>query len=308
MDYKELIPKLVCTMAAICIMLPHHLAAGEPYDELLLRKDVLYGELVVRGTVTSISSVMVPYDSLVPSIEEDVLFPVSVIDVEIHDVIKGAWTQNHVQAYLPGDPKLGGFSMDVKYDYAVAEEVILCLHYDPRLLGGVFRLWGDWGSFVKREGVWLARRISDKEVCLDSIERIAREAEPPRMFDEADAVILGSIEDVVRRELGTGERGVADHIAVRVEESWKGPSTGETVLVRAIRKGTNLPWYAPVPRLSAGESYFMFLKRDHAGFYPFIGFNGFLKVSGDQLVMNGRVMYPLSKSKMIATMREAAER
>lgn len=77
--------------------------------------------------------------------------------------------------------------------------------------------------------------------------------------------------------------------------------------VRAIRKGEQLTWYAPVPPVSVGESYLMFLKRDSEGFYPFLGFNGFLKVAGDRLIMNGHVAYSISTSQMTATLETVDE-
>jgi hypothetical protein len=51
----------------------------------------------------------------------------------------------------------------------------------------------------------------------------------------------------------------------------------------------------------------MFLKRDSEGFYPFLGFNGFLKVAGDRLIMNGHVAYSISTSQMTATLETVDE-
>jgi hypothetical protein len=76
------------------------------------------------------------------------------------------------------------------------------------------------------------------------------------------------------------------------------------MLIRAIRRGTNLSWYAPVPSLAVGQSYLMFLKRDDVGYYPFAGFNGFLDVDGDHLLMNHHVPYPMSRSEAIGVVKE----
>jgi hypothetical protein len=298
-----------CGAAALVLVVIGFPTSGltlEEYDRGMLRKDVLYSELVVHGVIVSLGSEMVPYDSLFVIKKPGREFPVTVIGVRIQEVLKGAWPDGEIRAVLTGDPKVGGVHMGVSYDYEVGEEVILCLHYEEKIMGGVYRLWGDAGSFVMRGGEWMTRGDDPKVLCWSSIIEQACATDPARMVADADAVVLGTVETIKRQKVGSASMsGTADCAAVRVKEAWKGASTGQAILVRAIRHGTNLSWYAPVPSLAAGESYLMFLKRDDVGFYPFVGFNGFLKVEGEQLIMNGHVTYSIPTSRMRNTIREA---
>jgi hypothetical protein len=137
----------------------------------------------------------------------------------------------------------------------------------------------------------MSRRLTDKEISLDAILAEARSAEPEQMLAAADAVFLGLVEGVSRRAMGVGSsRSTVDYLTVRVGDDWKGVSSGDRVLVRTMRTGPPVPGYGPVPQVATGETYLMFLKRDESGLYPFIGFNGFLRVVGDELILNGHLV------------------
>jgi hypothetical protein len=289
----------------IAIVLPFITGAQRVYEALDLKKDVRDSELVVHGVIRDVRTEMMLYDDLFVDERPHLEFPVTVIEVEIRAIIKGSWDSPAVRAVLPGDPKLGGFSTSTTYNYQSGEEVILCLHYDPKIIGDKYRLWGDAGSFVKRGETWQVRDGSASVSPID-IQALAQSVEPRPLVKDADAVILGTVEELDVREFDCGFpiTCIADYATFRVTRGWKGPSSGDTILVRALRRGTNLPWFAPVPPLAVGEEYLMFLKRDDVGYYPYVGFNGFLKVQGEKLIMNGYVEYRLSSSRMLVAIQE----
>lgn len=297
------------TLTLAAALLPISAAATQVYDPARLKKDVRDSELVVQGTVSSVHSEMVLYDDLFANSKPGLQYPVTIIDVAIETVLKGSWGEPKVRAVLPGDPKTGGYIPDASYDYLPGEEVILCLHFDPRVTADRFRLWGG-GSFVKRGDVWMKRGERPTVVSLADIQEEAQAVDPPPMVRAADAVFLGTIQALETREFDCGfpRACIADYATVRVITAWKGASVGDAILVRALRRGTNLPWYAPVPPLAVGETYMMFLKRDDVGYFPFAGFNGFLKAQDDDLIMNGYVPYPLSKSQMMKLVQEEIAR
>jgi len=82
-------------------------------------------------------------------------------------------------------------------------------------------------------------------------------------------------------------------------------STGDSLLVRVLRKGSNLDWYAPMPPVYLGKTYMMFLKRDAVGYYPFQGFNGFLEFWGEEMILNDHVPYSMTPSDLTAAVRKA---
>jgi len=128
------------------------------------------------------------------------------------------------------------------------------------------------------------------------------------MAKEADAIAVGTIAFVRRESFDCGFKPnlcTADYTHIVVSDSFKGVAAGDSVLVRAVRVGSNLDWYEPMPVLEPGKSYLMFLKKDAVGYYPFRGFNGFLEVRGDSLIQNGHVPYTASKSQVADAVREA---
>lgn len=299
----------LCVLAATIALVPSGVGAIDRYPEESLRRDVLGSELIVRGVITSLGSATVPRDSLFV-VKTGRQYPVTIIELQITDVVKGQWSDPTMRAVIQGGPGKGSFILEYDYDYEVGEEVVLCLHYDPRMLAGAFWIWGNSGTFVRRGHTFVSRGKRGSEVTLDSIVGAANALAPSRTIPDADAVVLGEIEAIDLREFDCGfpMMCTADYATVRVTESWKGPLVGERILVRAVRRGTNLSWYAPVPPLAPGQVFLMFLKRDAAGFYPFVGFNGFLGVEGERLLVNGSLAHPLSKSRMLETVRQETAR
>ncbi len=228
------------------------------------------------------------------------------IDVDVHEVLKGAWKEPQVGVVLFGDPRAGTFFTGTSYDYEAGEDVIFFLHYQPGTLGGVFLLGGDGDSLIESDDRWVTRGKSAKTVQYAEIEKQARLAGVGSMCAAADAVAVGSIEELHLQEFDCGvqTKCTADYATIRVHEAWKGVESGETILVRTVRRGTNLSWYAPVPLLAVGESYLMFLKKDSSGFYPFMGFNGFLRVDGERLIVNGHLEYPIPIARVRAELAQ----
>ena len=309
----------------VAFLLPTIVNAERPYKTDQLKKDVRDSELVVHGIITGLDVEIVPYSQLTapqaptygsplttgqqpaePTIKK---FPVTVVEVEINSIIKGSWSKSTVKAALRGDPASGGYYAGTTYNYEKGEEVILCLHYDPRVVGDGFLIYGDLGSFVKRDNTWLTRD-GRSIVYFEDIQMISRALEPDNMTRDADVVAVGTIESLQTREFDCGFpiMCIADYVVFRVTKSWKGATTGETILVRALRRGTNLSWFAPVPELTVGESFMMFLKKDDVGLYPFAGYNGFLQIVDDELFLNAPVRHSLSKARLETIVQQEVER
>lgn len=292
-------------LVAAITMFPPTSGAARNYDSGKLKKDVQYSELIVQGTITSLRTAMMPRNQVFLPQSSNPDFPITVIEIEVRDVIKGRWDSPTVRASLPGDPRAGGYGTGTTYNYEIGEEVILCLHYDPKIVGDHYRLWGDLGSFVKRADVWMTRDGSAL-VWPEDIVALSATVDPVRMARDADVVVVGVIENVELREFDCGFPITCkgDYLTVRVNQTWKGAKRGETILVRVLRRGSNLSWFAPIPPVTAGESYLMFLMKDEVGYYPFVGFNGFLEVQDEKLIMNGYVEYPLSRARVLTMVQE----
>ena len=297
----------VCLLVLATLIFPADVRSRRSYDPMWPKKAALYSDLIVRGETISVEDATVPWDNNLPPTGREGKFGVTLIGVKIREIIKGTYPDAEIRAVLYGNHRFD--NLRNTYDYRLGEEVIFCLRYDACVMGGVYILGGDQFSIVKRGKVWMPRDGSDKGNIPKEIAYYVRLTEPRQMASDADAVVMGSIEAVdPRREFDCGFDFMckADYAIVRVTTAWKGASAGEEILVRALWIGAaNLDWYAPVPPLAVGQTYLMFLKRDDVGFYPFIGFNGFLEVNGERLLANQYVQYPLSTSKMLREIDKA---
>jgi len=249
----------------------------------------------VHGTIRSVTAITAP--------EDGKTYPATAIDLDVKEALKGAWNKSTIRTVLLGTAELG--AVGVTYDYSVGEEVILCLRFDPAQ-GGMFRFWGDGQSFVKRGDQWVDRR--GRQVDEKLIREVSKQSTPSAMTNSADVVFVGNVLAVEARDFDCGlpKPCMADYAHVRVIEPLKGAATGETVLVRVLRRGSQLGWYEPVPELHIGAQYMMFLKKDETGLYPYAGFNGMLEVRDDTLILNDHLPYYQSKTAVLKTVKEVS--
>ena len=274
-------------------------STSRTYDPMWPKEVTLNSDLIVRGVTISVEDGRVPLDSIFPFMGRGGDFGVTLIGVKIRQVLKGAYPAAVVRAVLLGSRRAGGYHSGFNHDYIIGQEVIFCLRYNARIMGGVYTLRSDQRDFVKRGKVWMTREGLEEGDFPREIAYHVRATEPREMASEADAIVMGTIEAVdLYREFDCGSdiKCTADYAIVRVTAAWKGALAGEEILLRDLRA---LGRYPPIPSLAVGKTYLMLLKRDDVGFFPFIGFNGFLEVDGERLLANRYVQHPLSTSKML---------
>jgi hypothetical protein len=285
----------------------HVLALRAPWTPDDVRKAVQRSELVVRGVIASIDTTMAP--------QYGKLYPSTLLHLEVSEVVKGKWDKRELDVVLGGMNAGAGYA-EVTYDYRPGEDVILCLMFDPKLRGGTFRFWVDEQCFVNRNGTWMTRGRFGEQISLDFVRKAVQQTTPEAMARDADAVLVGTIRSVELRTFnhdgtsmagddGSHTKATADYVRVLATDGLKGVSPGDSILVRVLRRGTNIDWYEPVPTLSEGKSYLMFLKKDAVGYYPFRGFNGFLEVRGNDLILDDKLRYSQSLPQVTDTIRQA---
>jgi hypothetical protein len=286
-------------------------SSGPPWTPEDVRKSVQRSDLVIRGVIDSVGTGTAPEHEIKTTRE----FPTTVIHVHVSNVIKGRWAGTRIDAVLLGTAQAG--TAGVSYDYKPGQDVVLCLRFDPEAHGGMYRFWVDEQSFVNREGKWRTRgQWGGNGISLESVLEAARQTDPGAMAREADAVLVGTVRSVERRTLnpdgsstpgddGSHTKPTADYTRVLVTDGLKSLSSGDSLLVRVLRRGSELDWWEPVPTLQPGKSYLMFLKRDSVGYYPFRGFNGFLEIRGNQLILDDHLPYSLTPAQVNAAVRQA---
>lgn len=271
-------------------------------DSSGIRKSLLNCELVVRGTVVSIDGAMVPYEQIMGAPPDRATFPVTILRVSVESVLKGTWEANVLQVYVPGNPQLGSYVDGINYHYDLGEEAIFLLQYEPDLQSGGFVLWGDHRVLLKRSGRWVPRDGSLSGWTDAELQELLGTWMPQALTREADVVALCRVLRTEHRmeAVDSGNSLRIDFVSADVSRTWKGHLDSTPLVIRVLRNGTNLPEFAPVPSLDAGAEYLVFLKRAADGsLYPFAGFNGVFRVTGDELTVSSGLSFRLSRQELI---------
>jgi len=85
-----------------------------------------------------------------------------------------------------------------------------------------------------------------------------------------------------------------------IDELHKGNTDGKKEIeFRMILGGPYWPaWRQKVPIMRKGQQYYVFLKNDEIGYYPFAGINGCFKIEGENLIYDNRVDYQRTKKAL----------
>lgn len=250
-------------------------------------------DLIVRGTITSIEERDTYCSNLIGHHQQW-----TVLTIDVDKVLKGT-AGDTVMAVQFGGSRM--IVAGIPLDYRLGEEVLLCMHYDPELFCGSYRLSGLEDSMVKRGKQWVTRSGLDKGNLPREINSNLRGVDPRVMAKAASVVAIGTVErvDSCNAESERAGFGRTQCVTVRVSTAWKGADVGERLVVF----NTWLPYgylrFAPV----VGESYLMFLEHYDVGFRATLGFNSFINVHDDELIARDGTPYPIPMShvrKMVA--------
>ncbi|MEJ2719790.1 MAG: hypothetical protein P8181_01435 [bacterium] len=291
---------------------------------------ILYGDLVVRGVITDLVPEIVSEDNYIqdtPTPEEG--FPITNVDLDVLEVIKGYWPDQRLRAivlggYPDGVPNDSGIIVDIlgkgygySYNYNVGDEVILVLNYRRAMKGGSFVVAQDEGRYIKSGDEWVNQGTKDTTISLEEIRDLARSTLPQNLFEKADVVALGTVEDASLDTERYSEvspitnlrRNDIQWITLRVSQLFKGKPEGPTIRFEmVVRGGDNLSWYRPVPTIREGEEWLCFLKIGPDGLFPFAGVNGLLKMDGDVVWRDNYIKCKYSRSELLNLLPRQGER
>ncbi len=82
-----------------------------------------------------------------------------------------------------------------------------------------------------------------------------------------------------------------ERVVMQVSRVWKGPPAERIEFIMFHPGGDHADWIRPVPTLSVGEEWIVFLKKQDDFFFPFAGTNGLLRVDGQKLIRNNYMSY-----------------
>jgi hypothetical protein len=289
-------------------------------DDDLLKERILYSDLVVRGVITDIETGLVTMDNWLSATHRpDRRLPITKVELDIKEVIKGYWQEQRLTFVSPGGyPPDSGDRDDIRvdihidtdrfkysYNYTVGEEIIVALRYSPRMVGGSYMVGSDEGRYIKRNGEWVNQGTNEASISIKEMRELARSVEPVSLVSDADVVVSGIVREVSIDTLGRFTE--IQRILLSVDRIWKGTGMSDKVeFAMVIKRGKGLPWYrGPVPAIGIGEEWVCFLKNGPCGLFPFAGMNSLLQLVGDEVVRNKSVRCSYSRSDLLTILKES---
>lgn len=270
------------------------------------RSRLEYADLVVRGVISDFHTEVAKHQEFVPDTRHpDAPLPVTVLNLQVIDILRGVWDESTLQVIVPGGYPDGvrndtGVIVELfghTYNYAIGDEVILTLWYLETMRGGSYVVVSDEGRYIRSENGFVNQADKQLVLSMPDIEEIVSETNIMNIYNNADVVAMGTVVDISRE---TVPRVVEEHkIVLRVDDVWKGADNMETIVFDMIvHGGYSSSKKKPVPKIKKEEQWLVFLKRDDEGLYPLAGANGLLRIEGSTVIRNNRVIEKLSKKEI----------
>ena len=271
---------------------------------------LLYSDLVVRGSISSLSEADVSTADLwmdpperrakVPDMKRTMLF----VSIDVAEVLRGPAVPSK-QTFLVWDDLA-----EAKRAYRIGNEMIVC-GYHHSILNTYYQTT-PYGRYLREGDGWRTEETSrGRRLFADSELRAKISSMALSIVaGEADLIVQGVIQSVAKGTVYGPDSTSAELVSidVRIEVVKKVRVDGDVVTVVALTRGLYLPaWRAHVPRdYAIGQRWLCFLKRNEFGWFPFAGTNGFLRVEQDGYVYDERTPYWLSKDRIESAITEAS--
>jgi len=249
-----------------------------------------YSHIVIRGVVTAVEDSVVAGEDfwvepkgLMPPRETKVL----VVRLRVSETLRGPSAPNTWSfVYWSENPKRSATF------FPIGKEMLICAEIHPRL--GVYYYSGRFGQYIWDGREWQAS--PGQKVFDDSYLRTKiREAGPEQVASQAELVFVGTVASIEKSSASgpSGEWAEKVTLSMKVEEVKKGTFAAPTMNVVMLTRGSYAPsWRQPVPdNYTVGQRWLCFVRHGDAGWYPFAGSNGLLRVENDHLVYGGAVPY-----------------
>jgi hypothetical protein len=271
--------------------------------------ELLFSDVVVRGTVISAETVTLPAPEVFPEyvgrMPSNSYADVLEVTLNVAEVMKGNESRNQivVATKSPRDfPALGP-----------GQEVIVGVYEDPDWLGGeVLRFKSEEGLFVRDGETWVSFGAvhNGRAYTLDAIEEQLTSVSMDQLSRSADVIFIGTVEQLSSRKYESPKREFAELATIdfHVERTLKG-SLGAEVQVSMVKRGMYWPaWRWKMPdEMKSGDRYFVFLAKGDERIYVVGGVNGCYRVVDDRLIYDNRRTIPLRLSEAKRLVQRAVE-
>jgi hypothetical protein len=260
-----------------------------------------YCDLVVRGTVESVTEEIKPESEAVPMLpgtRDDLYVRVKKVRLHVQEVLRGNTAKESLEfvAFV-------GMSV-FKDNYVEGQETVVGLIWGDKVLGGSYWLNSENARFVQGEKGWVAQEGANVSPGLEEIRRQLRAASPEVAIENADLLVTGDVRDVrVETVRGDGTKtAVLMSIDVTNVRSVSGDALPTEIVVRQIMSGDYWPaWRDPAPfreQPANGKRYCFFLKKIDSGYALERGINGIFEVRNERLYFAGRTATNLTVQRV----------
>lgn len=263
---------------------------------------LLYSDLVVRGTVTSLSETEVLISDLWMDASElrSKLPPWKTklvsVTLQVTEVLRGNILSGE-QTFLVWDETSEAHSA-----YTVGAEMLICSYYH-RVLKMYYQTTA-YGRYARDGLNWRTEQtIRGQRTFTDADLRAKISSmELREVVSNAELIVEGVVESVKKTTVFGPDSSSAEltMITMRVGTTRKGAFADDAITVNALTGGLYLPaWATHVPQsFEPGQRWLCFLKRNEMGWYPFAGTNGLLRIEKNAYVYDERVPFWHSKGQV----------
>jgi len=270
--------------------------------------EILFSDLVVRGTVLSMDTELLPFEDVFPEYagrSHNGFAEVHKITLDVTERMKGDGEIERLVFAATSPARIPRLN--------AGQQVIVGLQQVPKWLDGeMLRLRTEEGLYVYDGTNWVAHGpiLGGREYTIEQIEYQLKAVSMPQLTRSADAVFIGTVTGVSSADYLSPKREFAEvaTLSFSVETILKG-FPGKDVEVSMIGRGMFWPsWRGKMPQhVNVGERYFVFLSTDDGVTFALGGINGFYQVVKDSLFYDNRLKLPIDTAKVADMVRRTLE-
>jgi hypothetical protein len=248
--------------------------------------ELLYSDLVVRGTVNAVHEELRPAgEFLLDYNQPDAFVLVTFVSVDIAKVMKGYWPNMSITFTVAE-------YVAPRSRFSVGTEIVAGLTFRPEVRKGTYVLRSTPAYYERVGNDWVADsgvHYSPAEIA-EVVDRVTLE----NLAVESDAIVLASIDSISETDSLVDGRFALTlrEIRFRVGQVIAGEEVPTTITVSSIAGGVWWPaWREPLPnRMRIDDEFIVFLVRAGGEFRVNGGVNGMLRRDGEKLIYNDNVV------------------
>lgn len=218
----------------------------------------------------------------------------------VQEVLKGTWASK----------KITILTLDLGFATAMPRSALVSAYYSPGVLGGRYII-RDKGEVMTPSGAFRSWESLNGKVSMTfpEIRELIEKTHPIHLARNDDLVAECHLIGVSDSTVWVHEREQSVvKVHAEVLDLLSGSAQGKDVYFLMPKSMLpSPPWAHVYPRdIAVGQDWIVFLRRAEFGLYPWAGSNGMLRVEGEDLIYDERVVRPVKRGDLIQLIRTDA--